>query len=658
MSLSRRRFLAASAAVPLFAPSLALAQAKEFRLGLITPNGHSWNKAALKLGDDLKAATNGRLTMTVFHSGQLGNEPAMMQQLQSGALDMGFIQAAELGSRVPHIAAINAPYIVRSTPSVAKFVRHPAAIKLFEVLPQETGTIGFGWGITGMRAIFSSKDLTGLADIKGMKLRINPTPVYRDFYSSLGAAPTPIPTPQVFDAMANGQVDGLEADLEFSWNQRFDKVCEGHPADERRLHADGGGRLRPRLAVVAGGRPGADHQDRQVDARRADRRTGRQRAQADRELQERADPDPPGPARRYRGRHCRVRQDLAAQGARSRRAAQGRRDALIPPPSSSSQSPADRTRPPENSNRSQTMSPRISWEGVFPAVTTQFNDDLSLNIDATAKVMDGLIRDGVSGLIVCGSVGENTSLERKEKIAIMETAKSVAAGRVPVLCGIAEFTTAFAVETAKEAARVGIDGVMVMPALVYSSKPHETAAHFRSVATATDLPVMLYNNPPIYKNDVTPDILATLADVETVVCFKDSSGDTRRFIDTRNMVGDRFVLFAGLDDVIVESVAMGAVGWVSGMSNAFPREGETLFRLAKAGRYAEAMPLYEWFMPLLHLDARPDLVQCIKLCEHIMGRGTALTRPPRLALLPHEKAEVEAMMAKALKNRPLLPNVG
>jgi 4-hydroxy-tetrahydrodipicolinate synthase len=169
---------------------------------------------------------------------------------------------------------------------------------------------------------------------------------------------------------------------------------------------------------------------------------------------------------------------------------------------------------------------------------------------------------------------------------------------------------------------------------------------------------MLYNNPPIYKNDVTPDILVTLADVETVVCFKDSSGDTRRFIDTRNMVGDRFVLFAGLDDVIVESVAMGAVGWVSGMSNAFPREGEILFRLAKAGRYAEAMPLYEWFMPLLHLDARPDLVQCIKLCEHIMGRGTALTRPPRLALLPHEKAEVEAMMAKALKNRPRLPNVG
>jgi TRAP-type transport system periplasmic protein len=226
MTLSRRHIVALGAALPMAAPSLSLAQAKELRLGLITPVGHSWNKAALVLADKLKAASNGRLTMTVFHSGQLGNESAMMQQLQSGALDMGFIQAAELGSRVPHLAAINAPYLVRSTPAVAKFVRHPEVLKLFDVLPTTTGTIGLGWGITGMRAIFSSKDLQSLADIKGMKLRINPTPVYRDFYQLLGAAPTPIPTPQVYDAMANGQVDGLEADLEFSWNQRFDKVSK------------------------------------------------------------------------------------------------------------------------------------------------------------------------------------------------------------------------------------------------------------------------------------------------------------------------------------------------------------------------------------------------------------------------------------------------
>jgi len=301
---------------------------------------------------------------------------------------------------------------------------------------------------------------------------------------------------------------------------------------------------------------------------------------------------------------------------------------------------------------------RIGWEGVFPAVTTQFKANYDLDIEATAKVMDGLIRDGVSGLIVCGTVGENTSLSRSEKVAIMEAAKDVSRGRVPVIAGIAEFTTAYASEVAKEAQRVGIDGVMVMPALVYSSKPHETAAHFRGVAKATDLPVMVYNNPPIYKNDVTPDILASLADCETIVCFKDSSGDTRRFTDTKNMVGDRFVLFSGLDDVVVESVMLGAAGWVSGMSNAFPQEGETLFRLAKAGRYDEARALYEWFMPLLHLDARPDLVQCIKLCEAIMGRGSELTRPPRLPLPAHERADVEAIMDKALKNRPSLPDVG
>lgn len=223
MTLSRRHLIAAGASLPLAAPSLALAQAKEFRLGILTPAGHPWNRAALKVGEDLKAATNGRLTLTVFHSGQLGNEAAMLQQMQSGALDMGWIMAAELGSRVPTIAAITAPYVVDSTPKIAKLVRHPVAAKLFDVLPRETGTIGLAWGITGMRAIFAARDISKVADIRGMKLRINPTPVYRDFYQLLGAAPTPIPTPQVFDAMTNGQVDGLEADLEFSWNQRFDR---------------------------------------------------------------------------------------------------------------------------------------------------------------------------------------------------------------------------------------------------------------------------------------------------------------------------------------------------------------------------------------------------------------------------------------------------
>jgi TRAP-type C4-dicarboxylate transport system substrate-binding protein len=228
MKLSRRHFLAASAAsLTIAAPSIVRAQeTREFRLGILTPVGHPWNRAALKVGETLKAETKGRLTLTVFHSGQLGNEAAMLQQMQSGALDMGWIMAAELGSRVNTIAAITAPYVVDSTPKIAKLVRHPVAMSLFDALPRETGTIGLAWGITGMRAIFSAKDISTLADIRGMKLRINPTPVYRDFYQALGAAPTPIPTPAVFDAMTNGQVDGLETDLEFSWNQRFDKVSK------------------------------------------------------------------------------------------------------------------------------------------------------------------------------------------------------------------------------------------------------------------------------------------------------------------------------------------------------------------------------------------------------------------------------------------------
>lgn len=301
------------------------------------------------------------------------------------------------------------------------------------------------------------------------------------------------------------------------------------------------------------------------------------------------------------------------------------------------------------------MAQKVSWRGVFPAVTTQFRDDFSLDVDATRKVIAGLIRDGVSGLVVCGTVGENCSLSTAEKVQVIEAAVDVAKGKVPVVAGVAEFTTAFAIDTARAARRAGVDGIMLMPALVYSAKPHETAAHYRSVGTAIDLPLMVYNNPPIYKNAVTPEILASLADVETIQAFKDSSGDTRAFTDLRNMVGDRFTLFAGLDDTVVESIMLGAVGWVSGMSNAFPQEGEALFRLAAAGRYAEARALYDWFMPLLHLDARPDLVQCIKLCEQIMGRGSALTRPPRLPLPDADRREVEALMATALASRPSLP---
>lgn len=303
------------------------------------------------------------------------------------------------------------------------------------------------------------------------------------------------------------------------------------------------------------------------------------------------------------------------------------------------------------------MSNAKNWSGVFPAVTTQFRADFSVDVQATHKVIKALVDDGVSGLIIGGTVGENCSLTRSEKVELMEAARDASGGKVPVVAGVAEYTTAFAIETAQAAQRAGVDGIMLMPPLVYSSKPHETAAHYRGVAKAVDLSLMVYNNPLIYRTDVTPEILASLADCDNVRYFKDSSGDTRRFTDLRNATGDRFVLFAGLDDVVFESLLVGAVGWVSGMSNVFPKEGEALFRLVMAGRLQEARAIYDWFMPLLHLDARSDLVQTIKLCEHIAGRGSHLTRPPRLPLDATVRAEVEAIMEKALATRPVLPAI-
>ncbi len=294
----------------------------------------------------------------------------------------------------------------------------------------------------------------------------------------------------------------------------------------------------------------------------------------------------------------------------------------------------------------------MRWEGVFPAVTTQFDAQFRVDIDATKRVIDALIRDGVDGLIICGTVGEGTSLTAQEKRAVLEAAVGAAKKRVPVVAGVAEFTTGLAAELARDCERIGVDGLMVMPAMVYSAKPHETLAHFRGVAKASSLPIMVYNNPPIYKTDVTPDMIAALADCETIVCVKESAGFTSRYVDLQNAVGDRFVLFCGLDDVIVESVLLGCVGWVSGMSNVFPREGNRLFKLARAGKWQEAMELYRWFMPILHLDARPDLVQCIKLCEQIMGRGSERTRAPRLALDGAARTEVEAIMKRALATRP------
>ena len=292
------------------------------------------------------------------------------------------------------------------------------------------------------------------------------------------------------------------------------------------------------------------------------------------------------------------------------------------------------------------------WRGVFPAVTTQFAADLSLDLDATRAVAAALVADGVDGLIAVGSVGENTTLSPNEKRDVVAAILDAADRRVPVLAGLAELTTETARGFARDVARLGMDGVMAMPPMVYGANAAERLAWFSAIAAASDLPLMLYNNPPAYRNDITPAEAASLARIDTIVAIKESSGDTRRFVDLHRAVGDRLLLFCGLDDVVLESVTLGAVGWVSGLSNVFPRECGKLFSCAVDGERDEALELYRWIMPLLHLDARPDLVQCIKACEAIAGRGSAVTRPPRLALEGAARAEIEALMADAMAHRP------
>jgi dihydrodipicolinate synthase/N-acetylneuraminate lyase len=296
----------------------------------------------------------------------------------------------------------------------------------------------------------------------------------------------------------------------------------------------------------------------------------------------------------------------------------------------------------------------VDWQGVYPAVTTQFRSDQSLDLEATAAHIETLLQAGVHGLIMLGTVGENCSLEPPEKRAVVRLAVERARGRVPVLSGVAEYTTALACRYAADMAGLGVDGLMVLPAMVYKSDPRETLAHFRAVARASDLPIMVYNNPIAYRVDVTPAMFGDLADEPTIVAIKESSDDVRRLTDIINETGERYVLFSGVDDLALESMMLGTVGWVSGLVNAFPAESMQLYRLAADGRFKDALPLYRWFMPLLHLDVSMKLVQYIKLAQAMAGLGSETVRAPRLVLDGDERARVVGIIEAALAARPRL----
>ena len=293
-----------------------------------------------------------------------------------------------------------------------------------------------------------------------------------------------------------------------------------------------------------------------------------------------------------------------------------------------------------------------SWSGVFPAATTQFDTSMGLDLPATQAVQAALIRDGVHGLVVLGTVGENNSLSPEEKRAVLKAAVETADGKVPIITGVSVFTTANAVAYARDAQRIGVDGLMVLPAMVYVPTAAELEHHFRTVAQSCALPIMLYNNPPAYRVNIDLSTLERLAEQPNIVALKESAPDSRRFTDIFNALGERFVLFAGLDDVAFEGLCLGARGWVSGLTNAFPKESLLLYEALKKGDLEKARRIYRWFMPLLHLDAEHDLVQTIKLAEQIMGRGSERVRPPRLPLAAERRAAVTAMVNKAAAARP------
>ena len=298
---------------------------------------------------------------------------------------------------------------------------------------------------------------------------------------------------------------------------------------------------------------------------------------------------------------------------------------------------------------------KMTWTGVLPALTTNLRANGAIDHPALLRHCRWMLDSGCTGLVCCGSLGEAATLSFAEKISVVTTAVKAAAGRAPVVLGIASLSTAEAVALAKAAAKAGASGLMVLPPYTYTTDWREMKAHLTAVFRATKLSCMLYNNPPAYKTDYLPAQIAELAaEFPTLHAVKESSGDIRRVTAIRALVGDRLTLLVGMDDAIVEGIAAGAQGWIAGLVNAFPRESVVLVEAARAGDHAKARAIYEWFLPLLRLDTVPKFVQYIKWIQAELNCGTATVRPPRLPLAGAELANVQAILALALKTRPKL----
>jgi len=295
----------------------------------------------------------------------------------------------------------------------------------------------------------------------------------------------------------------------------------------------------------------------------------------------------------------------------------------------------------------------MKWHGVFPAMTTAFHPDLSVDHEFVAKHAKWMIDSGCKGLVCLGSLGEGATLRTPEKLDILRTCIKAVGPNVPVVAGISSLSTAEAVELAKSAHEVGCQGLMVLPPYVYSTDWREMKAHIDAIISATPLSCMLYNNPVAYKTDFVPEQIAELAaEHKNLHAVKESSADVRRVTALKALLGNRLALFVGVDDVLVEGVNAGAIGWIAGLVNAFPKESVALFEAAERGDKATADAIYRWFLPLLRMDTVPKFVQLIKLVQQEVNMGNERVRGPRLVLTGHERDEALATLKHALPHRP------
>ncbi len=299
---------------------------------------------------------------------------------------------------------------------------------------------------------------------------------------------------------------------------------------------------------------------------------------------------------------------------------------------------------------------KITWKGIMPAVTTKFNEDDTLDLKMFATNINAQLNAGVHGIILGGSLGEASTLTDGEKERLIQQALAISIGKVPVVMTIAEQATKVAIQAANRAEKAGADALMILPPMRYKSTDLETITYFKEIAKNSGLPIMIYNNPFDYKIEVTADMFEELVTHQNIQAVKESTRDITNIGRLRNRFGDRLKILCGVDTLALESLLIGADGWVAGLVCAFPNETVAIYELAKAGRIAEAISIYRWFLPLLELDISPQLVQNIKLAEVATGIGTERVRAPRMPLQGAERKRVQAIIAEGLHNRPVLPD--